>query len=731
MDLLNRETETLEQESAAEAGGRLASYVDEKTRVGDLLSLDYSEAIILVHDALRQEVRGLPMGCFLLATRIAPETKPDANEEDTALILLRVIGHSSLPNRTDADTWRFDAARRSIDSPEQWDADKKTDQFTLNQLRHAGVRCSVLGTFRYVSNGGSWNLTFGADISNFYSGQGMKVYKPVGTALSEIVNFTKPMGGSHPLAGKPVPVGRVRYSSSEITVDQEHENVSVHIEPTDMLARRTALFGMSRSGKSNTIKTVASAIFNLRKIDREKGRVGQLIFDPNGEYANENPQDQGCLRNVANTHADFQDDVVTYGLQPHPNDPRRNITKFNFFGDTLPQSRNPSKEEMDEVLHSLYQGKQIINTALQEESGAYIRSFVNADITAPPDADDFGVNTRYRRALFVYKSVLAAAGFERPENGITTKDLFNAKIRKVMLAVPNMRHYATHMENHHEMSWDMAQNFCRAFSEWVKDKTFKDFDTGYAEDRNWSDDRFLGLLRIFENTRGLTTIQQTRQWHGLNSTTDYAEDIINHIRAGRLVIFDQALGDPDMNEQAAARIMRGLFRSQQQAFVDPETDEDTGEIKAPPPVIIYVEEAHTLLPKGSEADLKNIWARIAKEGSKFNIGLVYSTQEPSTIQANILKNTDNWFVAHLNNQDETRELKKYYDFEMFVDQILKVPDTGFLRMRCLSNPYIVPVQINKFTAELPGDREVRQEFPVLRNRPPANNRRGRTDIDAL
>ena len=270
MDLLNREAETLEQESAEEAGGKLSSYIAETTQVGDLLSLDYSEAIILVHDADRKKVRGLPMGCFLLASRMAPDTEPDANEEDTALILLRVIGHSPLPNRTDTDTWRFDAAQRSIDSPEQWDADSKTDQFTLNKLRHAGVRCSVLGTFRYINNGNNWNLTFGADISNFYSGQGMKVYKPVGRALSEIVNFTKPMGGSHPLAGKPVPVGRVRYSSSEIAVDENHENVPVHIEPTDMLARRTALFGMSRSGKSNTIKTVASPYSICVRLIRER-----------------------------------------------------------------------------------------------------------------------------------------------------------------------------------------------------------------------------------------------------------------------------------------------------------------------------------------------------------------------------------------------------------------------------------------------------------------------------
>ena len=182
----------------------------------------------------------------------------------------------------------------------------------------------------------------------------------------------------------------------------------------------------------------------------------------------------------------------------------------------------------------------------------------------------------------------------------------------------------------------------------------------------------------------MTVIQQTRQWHGLNQATDYADDIIDHIRAGRLVIFDQALGDPDMNEQAAARIMRGIFAAQQLAFVKPETDNATGEIKEPPPVIVYVEEAHTLLPKGSETETTNIWARVAKEGAKFNIGLVYSTQEPSSIQTDILKNTENWFIAHLNNTDETRQLNKYNDFADFTDSIIKVNEDCLL-----ASPYLV------------------------------------------
>lgn len=81
----------------------------------------------------------------------------------------------------------------------------------------------------------------------------------------------------------------MRYASSERVVDGP-ESVVVELDPTHLVARRTALFGMSRTGKSNTTKVIAASVFRLCE---EGPRVGQLIFDVNEEYANENAQDGG------------------------------------------------------------------------------------------------------------------------------------------------------------------------------------------------------------------------------------------------------------------------------------------------------------------------------------------------------------------------------------------------------------------------------------------------------
>ena len=142
-----------------------------------------------------------------------------------------------------------------------------------------------------------------------------------------------------------------------------------------------------------------------------------------------------------------------------------------------------------------------------------------------------------------------------------------------------------------------------------------------------------------------------------------------------------------------------VFRKQQEAFRNAAGAVDHGDLRH---ILIYVEEAHNLLPRANAADkLSTVWARAAKEGSKMNIGMVLSTQAPSSIMPEILSETDNWILAYLNSRNERNVIAGYMDFEDFLEQIGQVSEPGFVRLRTLSLAYTVPVQFNRFRLGLP------------------------------
>lgn len=113
-DFLTTELQDYKGNAAQRALKKLTNFVSNEWNAGDLLSLDYETATVLVHDYQRQQVGGIPLGCFLVATRIPPEgdKKLEPEREDTSIILLRVIGKASLPNETETDHSKFQAAQR-------------------------------------------------------------------------------------------------------------------------------------------------------------------------------------------------------------------------------------------------------------------------------------------------------------------------------------------------------------------------------------------------------------------------------------------------------------------------------------------------------------------------------------------------------------------------------------------------------------------------------------------
>lgn len=667
--------------------------------VGEVFSISYETALVQIHDFHRKKVGGIPSLSFLIATRITNlEEKIEYSQEDSSIILLRVMDATQLPGDVEAQRIRVQSAQRvSGEVGNHWDNPETMDAQTNNLLSFAGVKCRVIGTF-FLENDtkGDLSLKFGSDLSNYYPNKGLKVFKPNGESLKMIVNYQDPDRKLDLRNSSRVPIGEIRYASTNRPF-QGVSNVEVSISPADLLQQKTALFGMTRTGKSNTTKIIAKSIFDLR-FDAEKTlRIGQVIFDPNGEYANENTQDgknPTALKNVwLSNKKGTKQDVVTYGILAHPDDPDRRLMLINFYDDSMLQI-----------------GKEMINTAFFGYDAQYITNFKLVEFNKPEekyfDAKEYvGELTRYKRRVLAYQTLLKKAGFEVPKKKNPVLDkLFSKELLESMEGfVP-----ANKKEQDFQQaiktsasalaskfpSWDALATAFEGLFYFLKTEAYTAFNTKYIKDsstgRGWADSDFERILEMFAHPKAVNLLGLVVSQHTSDVSTDYADDIYNDLLAGKLVVIDQSSGEPTINESVAERVMWKIFRSNQQVF-------RAG--KTPPDILIYIEEAHNLLPSDKETDLSNVWVRTAKEGAKYMLGMIYITQEVSSIQKNILKNTANWFIGHLNNTDETRELKKFYDFADFEGSIIRAQDKGFLRVKTLSNLFVIPVQVKKF--ELP------------------------------
>lgn len=651
----------------------LVQLVQKDNFVGWVYSIDYDYALIVTNDLWKANVHGIPHNCFLIAASFDPDNYQNVTEEEREIILLRVIGTAKLPQDNDMIRTKIDNYQRQTDIFIS-DLSKDFDDITKNILQFGGLECRVLGTFFVRDN----ELWLGSDIESFAVAARFNVYRPKGKALETIVNYVDPIRKNKAIEDaralginnsiKPFKIGTVRYTSTDrLHRGTNEEKVPFYIQPSDFLARRTAVLGMTRTGKSNMIKQTVSVIKRIS--DECNVKIGQIIYDINGEYANANQQDQGAISEI------YKDETIRYRM-----------LKTDGF-----------EELQNNFYLQVQEGFNILCNAIKEDgnsAAADVQTFLNTSFDEP-DNNDRGLHNRWKVKLAAYKTMLYKAGFEPPSKDYKVFFEANKNVREAVYNYINRD--VGNGDTRREVKDPKFGLTLREAEEWflaaraVNRTSLLKSSSG----DNWVDDDTKAILNMIacKNDKdsyinGYKILVNAIKFHSPRRSQEVGEEIYNYLLEGKIVILDLSVGDATLREKISKQIAQVIFNKSMSYFLDGKT---------PPNVVIYIEEAHNLI--GKDMDLTETWPRLAKEGAKYKISLVYATQEVSSVHTNILANTENWFISHLNNEKEINELSKFYDFSDFSKSLLRAQDVGFARVKTLSSPFVVPVQIDKFEPE--------------------------------
>lgn len=661
LEELERQEESDQEDVVGPVSGMAQKYkLDSERLLGLLLKLDFQDSHFVTCDAWKRKCGGVPRGSFILfridPRAVAPEDKEFCNR----LTLARVTNSAPTPVESNVQQTLFQVHKLQA----------QLDPLTHQDLQWGALKASIVGTFYDVRSKDGLEIGFGNDVDTFFSPFAYVAYMPADEDLATMIN-------SFVRCKNPVNIGALRYTetpSPGTTVD-----VPILIDPRDIVgestaAQRLANFGKTRFGKSNSNKIIARSIFDSGL------NVAQVFFDPSGEYTYINDQDGTSL------YALYHNRSVRYSLTPRPMRDDEKTMELE-----APRLLRINFYEHPGVGHSLIVS--LWDTENRTTPG-YMRPVLDwtPEDQAPDRMQDYSKFNHYWRTMGMWYALLYRAGFQ-PSQSFGAPINFVANVKNDLLS--EVQGIATNRDgsfNENGQPITVLPGIYRRVAALYRD---------HGNDPSWFPDSSDGspyfndaeekLLRMHSDTSIVAHnyVRPFNKYHSPEGSSIF-EEIAKQVRNGTSVFIDMSQSNEIVRNNLVERICRAIFYEQNRLF-----NSETG--VGDQFVMFYFEEAHRLFNK-DDTDLNSIYNLLAKEGAKLNIGMVYATQSMTTISPDLIKNTDNFLIAHLDDDREAREVARKYVFRDLADDVQRIQSKGFVRMITRSHRFALPVQINRFKA---------------------------------
>jgi hypothetical protein len=369
-----------------------------------------------------------------------------------------------------------------------------------------------------------------------------------------------------------VEIGTLRYT--ETLSPRKTTPIPIKINPQDLVgelqsAQRTANFGKTRFGKSNTTKIFAQALF------ASDLPVAQLFIDPSGEYTYINPQDKTSLFSLNHKKS------VRYTLRQRTQSPDEKKAGL------LP----PAPLAINFYEHPDV-GHQLIVTLWQTinpRSPGYMMPVLDWDPIPPreaprKEADPSGYK-HYWRTMGMYYALLAKADFTPPAGLMVPVD-FQRSAKQRLANLPGVRTRGNEMDTEQPISV-LPELWKRVYQLWTSNDGPVLFPNSTRTGEPYFNDIENSFLQCLGKP-GLTAhnyIRPFNDYHNAKGTSIFSE-IVGHLVTGTSVFIDVAQANEIVVQNLTTQICRELFHEQNRLFAEEPEQQRI--------VLVHFEEAHKL-----------------------------------------------------------------------------------------------------------------------------------------
>jgi hypothetical protein len=521
------------------------------------------------------------------------------------------------------------------------------------------LRCAILGSFNQAPNPEApWGFT--SQISLHKPASAFRVYAPSPKVLQGLVNGTLPPQGL-------MDFGRLRYNEQS---DWGKQAIYTRINIKDMVTKRTAMLGKTRLGKSNVVKLIAQGMLDYTATTQN---VGQLLFDVSGEYSNTNPP-EGEITLASHNRGR----CIAYFLTERQGNADGRLLRFNFF-QTPAQTLDVMRELLPPVV-------------AESESVRGVLTCRMADLAPVPHESEV-TRLKHLRKVMLLWAVLDAAGFayhpEHLKSWLDSLGFATPYNPGFSMGLRQAAYQAIHNHPAPAVPNTMANLI-------VEMNTLARFRLTYANDPHLTaqgrpvfdnEENILMRFLCAEGGQGPYQLRSCLPYHS-PIAEDFTQHILSSLDEGRTVIVDLSNAPDRVVRYFAQKMCMAIFAEQEHKF---NLNSLAGRY-----IQIYFEEAHDIFPiQGSL--MTNVYSRFAKEGAKFHIGIAYATQSPTTINPDLLAQTENFFIGHMSSQKEVDCICELQVAFQGCENAIRFNRTpGLMQVLTQSHRYVVPMQANLY-----------------------------------